>query len=1215
MLSCEFTPAGAYVVILLNASTDMGKLGTSFKCSYLFNFQGSPDSTCIWRENAKVVHVYASSAYPLKIRQRLDMRPYTLRAACSSNPTATEAECALWPTSPAHSCYIRAPSNPVAPVVTINAPTVIGECDNFSLDLASSSGSGGRVWHSISVTTFSLSMSVRSLMNISDINHFYRKIYSISPPTPLPGAYLKVNETYGFNVTLCNFMGKCTLSTHYVRKSSKILPIVSIVGSSAMTTRNIYRRYPLHLTSTAYVRRCGSAPSTSGLTFSWRIYNSSNTLLSSLKNTAHDVSNFKLSPFSLHVGELYSVTLRVVYTRSGYAATSSVKVFVLPSNVAAVISGGDVRFMAIDGRVSIDGSASYDEDIPQLTGKAAGLTFSWSCSSALDINEVCDLYFITSTTSVVVQLAAKATAVLSSESFVTLRVYDGHGRMDVASTRVVLLPAASASVSILESPSRVRHDQKVTIKAAVTLPTAAVAQWKINDPAINLSAAALTSVTQLLAPGQHFLNLVVNRKALYVGSKFTFTLSVSGSGPKADVYVVAPPSSGVFTTSPSEGKELRDFFHFSTSRWYAESADLPLTYKFGYIPSNGEGYAVIKLRSELSYVSSALPAGPSLSGYKVTTIVVAYNILDAERMLQYDVVVKPVLSDSTEVVGAIGMLLNMSSGNIEETKRAVSLGISVLNIVNCSLAPNCSRIHRFECALVPHTCGPCFDGYVGSEGSSNSHCQGIHAMAKDSGACQSTLDCPAYHTCASGQCQLTSKSCNNCSGHGECQFVEVATGNIVGACPADDVSCDAMCQCNSGFYGDICEMTTDDLQKRRLSRYELIAALNLTFDSDDISDAAINDMAFSLSLLGLDALELSVKSCDLLVAMSSALLTIANSKKISYEVVEQIYSVIDTCAIVMYSSAKESDFAGSGRRLIEDSGTEALSELLASYLGIVQSNLVAGQSDVGYLKELHRTVSSCQSFSSGDITSVFIPHTNEEDALNIPKSFVDISLLRSKNATDSIPSDAELSLHAVESLAKLYHNGSKFLSNPVHLAVTFNSMGFSGKAIVTFVLQNHRKADFNYSRVHSDEVLGNTTFTSVCDFESYQSYHYTCPVSGINITHHCDGRVATLSSTCPPLTIVPVCYLVVDKVAIVSSDACQVVEFTPFNTTCECIVSFGDSNSSRRLTSMESIYGLELTTIPAPSYVGELMTVRVSKEAPYDHPKNIATVVSMFATL
>ena len=53
----------------------------------------------------------------------------------------------------------------------------------------------------------------------------------------------------------------------------------------------------------------------------------------------------------------------------------------------------------------------------------------------------------------------------------------------------------------------------------------------------------------------------------------------------------------------------------------------------------------------------------------------------------------------------------------------------------------------------------------------------------------------------------------DCSGHGTCAFVlsnAAGATTIVSECIADDYSCDAMCQCSTGYSGEACHLTDDD---------------------------------------------------------------------------------------------------------------------------------------------------------------------------------------------------------------------------------------------------------------------------------------------------------------------------------------------------------------------------------------------------------------------
>eukprot|EP01034_Spumella_vulgaris_P038902 gene38902-biopygen33042 len=70
----------------------------------------------------------------------------------------------------------------MTPTVSISLPSTIGLCAPLTLDISTSSGSGGRSWTTRNITV----LASRTSSNVSTIQRFLNAQYQISPPTPIP---------------------------------------------------------------------------------------------------------------------------------------------------------------------------------------------------------------------------------------------------------------------------------------------------------------------------------------------------------------------------------------------------------------------------------------------------------------------------------------------------------------------------------------------------------------------------------------------------------------------------------------------------------------------------------------------------------------------------------------------------------------------------------------------------------------------------------------------------------------------------------------------------------------------------------------------------------------------------------------------------------------------------------------------------------------------
>ena len=207
----------------------------------------------------------------------------------------------------------------------------------------------------------------------------------------------------------------------------------------------------------------------------------------------------------------------------------------------------------------------------------------------------------------------------------------------------------------------------------------------------------------------------------------------------------------------------------------------------------------VQSRSELSYASATLPAGPLSNKRAILCQTQVYNSLDANSSAYYAVTVSPSTMSTTDMLSALNIQLlvptsssgsgsgsSSSSVNCDKTNQVISTASSILNTVNCTgISPaTCQLLHRLPCSSSPHKCGPCSSSrYLGADGDDNSLC--VDTLSPTSqptrvkpsqpqpqqpqpaiGSCKSTSDCSSLQVCGvNGICTTASKMCpNSCSG-------------------------------------------------------------------------------------------------------------------------------------------------------------------------------------------------------------------------------------------------------------------------------------------------------------------------------------------------------------------------------------------------------------------------------------------------------------------
>jgi hypothetical protein len=181
--------------------------------------------------------------------------------------------------------------------------------------------------------------------------------------------------------------------------------------------------------------------------------------------------------------------------------------------------------------------------------------------------------------------------------------------------------------------------------------------------------------------------------------------------------------------------------------------------------------------------------------------------------------------------------------------------------VNCSLIADgyCAGLNRQNCYSTPQSCGSCLSGFVGVVGSSNALCfpryTNITTVQRGPGsACVNNSDCLYGECSAEGVCTVPTMSCpsinwnETCSGHGVCQYLDIAGQPSPEPCLITNVYCKATCYCDSGYGGGDCSLSPDKRLKRDVNRGTMCGAITAVTEFSDISSSLVGSMINSLSV-------------------------------------------------------------------------------------------------------------------------------------------------------------------------------------------------------------------------------------------------------------------------------------------------------------------------------------------------------------------------------
>jgi hypothetical protein len=1007
----QFSSDGSTIGVTFDSSTDKGRVSNvnNFECSQLFAFTGASRAKCQWNVGATTVTVTPSKDFLLVVGSLINVAANKIRASCPS--AFNSSVCATWAAvSNSSSVGVLSPASPSSPTVHIVAASAIGSCDSLSLDFSSSTGSGGRAWSSANV-----SLTSTKALNISGLITFLAKSTASGPPrVTIPSGYLSRGYQYTFTVTLCSFLGTCGSSSASVSVLNIATPTVHIIGGSTFTIR---ANASLMVSSSAYTVSCDGSKSLLNLQYGWSIslLNGTVSSLLSVASVSKDPSKFALQAYQLTPQYSYSVVLTVTNSLSLKSSSTSIVVSVPVSDLVLLIAGGSQQSIRVTNSFLVDASGSYDSD--QADKGAVDVLFSWNCYQTLPTYSlVCPLSLGVTNISILSGVANISSA--NSTSLVSLSMYDG-GRVATGTVSLVVLDVSAALIRIVTTFSSAVLSTsgfilQGSVAAAASVGLALRCTWSVDDTSVDLDISSyvtpsqLVSVTSVDFKDNLYLSLAPN--SLPTGASMIFTLAciildsstgayISTSSAAIEVFINALPTPGVCSVTPSSGMELSTKFEMIASYWVDD--DTPISYEFGFLSSSSNATLVVQTKGLNSFVSTYLAAGTSVKNYSLTTSIQIFDSLGADVVEFVEVQVMSFGLNMTVVRSKTTDLLAENAGNVDGMKQIISIVATTITAVNCSQAPNCTALHRLDCLSTPQTCGTCTsDDYVGASGDSNTMCVLISDYYKTSmqtaltgdRLCDSSVNCNGWNVCdvSSYACVPASKECiSNCTSgkNGNCIFIASDTLEILEACPVSDTQCQAICVCNSGFYGSDCSLIEIILTANQDTTSQLMVSLLQVKDLETLDSQS--SIYLSNALLSLTTNSYFLDDSAASTAYNISFDLLERSGVVSSSSVTKLGAVVDN--LLQSSSSLTLSVR---RRMSISSGINGsiIDDLLDSFSFATLSQMVPGQTRLTSLQTNYRLSAGIIASSSGmSNVTINVPQTSLEAIANTSSSSLKIS--------------------------------------------------------------------------------------------------------------------------------------------------------------------------------------------------------------------------------
>ena len=822
LMSGQFILGGQEVELRFDSSTNMAGLGgVSFLCNLTVHFVDATLTWCHWK-----------SPTALRIKQAKHLLPSDNITLLGGVVTSSFSPYAVT----ASSTIPLGVALTSLPVVKVSSPTHISSCAAFSLDLTSSSGSGGKAWKGVLVRVKSIrSPSLKSTNSFdgdtSAIDDFYENEYKVTESTTLPAAHLRPGQVYLFQITLCNFLDYCAHKDHVLEVGLSPIPSVFILGDVYRTS---LRTEAVRIKAVPVSDCNGTGMSTSEFkaqyspVYKWDIFNLYNLSFPvlSITRTNKFSSTISLSPYSLNSDNRYKIVVTLAMSFEGDTYTSQHTCFLSVSKgpLKAVMSTTGFVSVRYGEILMLNASESFDSDLSEARdhSRESSVEVSWSCT-LLDASKFANgCGGLTAVDPFQRTLLVNSThdgyvdALYRIELLVTSTV-TGDKRTDTITVDVFIEPDCCSKLT-LPPMDLVNTQEMVLVEGQISTSLNGVAEWSLLGSALDLNSIVMAPpvvniFTFYPITTSISTNLVIAPNALSPSTSYSFELvfnSLNGNDFRSATVTITTndiPQPGAFSVSPSSGIELDDVFYFSASSWSDEQA--PLEYRFGYYTPLGEEVTLKPQNADSSF-GSVLPRGNPNASFTLECFLFVSDKLGAYAISSGRVSVNASTLNTSELDSLYALLVNETEGDAEEVIEEVT-DVFVPKIVielNCSAAPECISLNREPCTEYEHTCGPCFTGnYLGEEGHANTFCVNNTVSEEGVERCFEDTSCGPFRQCVEYMCARISKSCSSaCLMNGECVHFNDTTGFAVSDCYVDDLSCSTLCTCDDGYNGPDCDI-------------------------------------------------------------------------------------------------------------------------------------------------------------------------------------------------------------------------------------------------------------------------------------------------------------------------------------------------------------------------------------------------------------------------
>jgi hypothetical protein len=597
------------IYINFDAATDRAGLKGLFGCDLLLaqesaaKLSGNADPARCTFVNSSILAAFLGSGATIQMDEKIYVAPRVsrglhrqIRCSFATPPVGSPTSiCFFTSQKTGNGVRVDRPNNPVSPVAVLKGPSVLGPCDDLTLDASSSYGSAGRqmqFYFGLMPGSPNDAVLRELIFKVSRQPYHTNKI-TLPSKAMVPGANYSfmVSRSCTLN-TFCyaylpsfvqlrisNFLDVEDETVLVVAKSFNSSPIVQIQGPSV---RQVFSSRSFKLRGDVGLSNCSGSEDPT-LDLQWSIVNVVPSLpaLPAVDSQTEYTRALYVPAGALMPG--YAYMFQLLATSAIDPTETGVDTVVVQcafSPLIASIDGGS-RTVSAQDQISLDASKSYDLD-NSASASQYPLMYSWACETGARSRCFMDTegLLLRSTSSIVLKAG---TLVPGAYTFTVNVTKEPGPRLATTSVDIWVYPARVPSVGIrpLSFPVVNPGDRLVLEGQYPGSRTDSFATvWTQTDGEDILDYPKLVS-TQLTLPSLSIRTGVLTAGQTY---GFRFTVLEAGSVGFAEISftVNAPPTSGSFSVSPTVGHGVVDIFTLQCLNWADSAEDMPITYEFRY---------------------------------------------------------------------------------------------------------------------------------------------------------------------------------------------------------------------------------------------------------------------------------------------------------------------------------------------------------------------------------------------------------------------------------------------------------------------------------------------------------------------------------------------------------------------------------------------------------------------------------------------------------